>query len=105
MTDERTGVSKASLRGLRSKQRLEKMRANAPAGVRVVPATDDYRKVLKHPARGGFPESGSAEWPNDRFTKRRLADGSVTREAPPEKEEKEGTHQKKHTEHRNDDAA
>lgn len=87
MTDERKGVSKASLRGLRSKQRLEKMRGAAPAGVRVLPATDGYRKVLKHPGRGGFPAEGSTEWPNDRFTKRRIADGSVTVEAPPEEKE------------------
>ncbi|UPK03105.1 hypothetical protein [Bradyrhizobium sp. 170] len=84
-----TKFSKASLRGLRTKQRMEAMHATAPAGVRVVPANDDGRRLLRHPKGGGFPAEGSAEWPDDRFTKRRLADGSVTREAPPEPEGRE----------------
>jgi hypothetical protein len=75
--------SKAALRGLRSKQRMEAMRTAAPPGIRVVPANDDGRRLLKHPSGGGFPAEGSAEWPDDRFTKRRLADGSVTRESEP----------------------
>jgi hypothetical protein len=76
----RRTLSKASLRGLRQRQRKAKMQAELPVGVRVLPASDDIRRVLKHPARGGFPEQGGTEWPDDRFTKRRLADGSVTRE-------------------------
>ncbi|RXG91587.1 hypothetical protein [Bradyrhizobium zhanjiangense] len=82
MTDERKGLSKASMRGLRSKERMERMRAAAPPGIRVVPASDAIRKLMKHPARGGFPAEGGVEWPNDRFTKRRIADGSVTVEQP-----------------------
>ena len=77
-----TKFSKASLRGLRARERTEMMRASAKAtGVRVVPANEDVRRVMKHPHSGGFPKTGGAEWPDDRFTKRRLADGSVTREA------------------------
>jgi hypothetical protein len=45
--------------------------------VRVEPTKDDYRKYLKHPRGGGFPKEGPATWPDDRFTSRRIADGSV----------------------------
>ncbi|WP_182869765.1 hypothetical protein [Bradyrhizobium diazoefficiens] len=96
MTDERKGLSKASLRGLRTKQRMEKMRAQTPAPVRVVPASDAIRRVMKHPARGNFPAEGSAEWPNDRFTKRRIADGSVTVEKPPPKPKPEEHQREEH---------
>lgn len=49
-----------------------------PQTIRVEPANDDMRKYLKHPRGRPFPEgSGSVEWPLDRFTQRRLADGSV----------------------------
>jgi hypothetical protein len=74
--------SKAALRGLRTRERITKMQVAASPGIRVVPANDDGRRLLKHPRSGGFPAEGGAEWPDDRFTKRRLADGSVTREAP-----------------------
>jgi hypothetical protein len=50
--------------------------------VQVNPANDDVRKLLRHPHAGGFPSSGMAEWPLDRFTRRRLLDKSVTRAAP-----------------------
>lgn len=80
MKEERKGVSKASLRGLRQRERMEKMREALPSGVRVTPANENMRKLLKHPKSGGFRKEGSVEWPNDRFTKRRLADGSITRE-------------------------
>jgi hypothetical protein len=46
--------------------------------VRVVPANEKLRAVLKHQPSGiGFRADGSAAWPNDRFTQRRLRDGSV----------------------------
>jgi hypothetical protein len=48
--------------------------------VRVNPKDDDVREFIKHPSGIAFPESGSAEWPLDRFTRRRIADGSVTLE-------------------------
>jgi hypothetical protein len=60
----------------------------APKGIRVMPAKEEYRKVLKHPRGAAFPETGSVEWPDDRFTKRRLADGSVTREATQEAQQR-----------------
>lgn len=48
--------------------------------VRVNPASDSLRGALVHPSGIKFPEHGSVEWPLDSFTKRRIADGSVTRE-------------------------
>jgi hypothetical protein len=90
-------VSKASLRGLRMNERMEKMReANKAAQktVRVTPANDTMRRLLKHPHAGGFAKEGGADWPDDRFTKRRIADGDIKREdehqhKPPER----GRHQ------------
>jgi len=73
-------VSKASLRGLRFSARMEKMREAAQQQqktVQVTPANEDYRRVLKHPRAGGFPKSGSAAWPLDRFTERRIRDGDI----------------------------
>ena len=46
--------------------------------VRVVPRDDDIREFIKHPNAGPFPASGSADWPLDTFTHRRLADGDIT---------------------------
>jgi len=68
---------KVSLRGQRRRERLEKLRAARPSpGVRVVPTADKYRK-LKHPNGMAFRSEGSVEWPNDRFTKRRIAEGVI----------------------------
>ena len=46
--------------------------------VRVLPANDELRRVLHHPRGMRYRASGSVEWPNDSFTTRRLADGSIT---------------------------
>src|SRR4029434_5162833 len=60
------------------------------ARVRVMPARDDIRWLLKHPNGTGFPADGPAEWPLDKFTRRRLREGSVTRvEGPQPEQEKE----------------
>jgi len=49
--------------------------------VRVNPKDDDMRRLLKHPSTGvRFPAHGSVEWPLDQFTRRRLKDGSVTKD-------------------------
>jgi hypothetical protein len=49
-----------------------------PPRVRVEPTSEDFRRVLKHPRTGvGFRTSGSIEWPDDRFTKMRIKNGSV----------------------------
>lgn len=81
MTEQDTAAP--SERTKRIAERKARMRALNPPGesVRVNPASDELRKALKHPTSGmKFPAEGSAEWPLDAFTKRRLADGSVTRE-------------------------
>jgi hypothetical protein len=77
------GVSKASLRGLPIDQRIRKMQEAAAKDaktVRVSPANDDMRRVLAHPRAGYFPAEGSAEWPDDDFTHRRIRDGDITAE-------------------------
>ena len=52
---------------------------------------DKMRRLLRHPHAGGFRAEGGADWPNDRFTKRRLADGSIKREErPPSDKDKRG---------------
>ena len=43
---------------------------------------DDIRKVLKHPIGGRFREDGTAEWPDDSFTYRRIQDGDIVSEEP-----------------------
>jgi hypothetical protein len=94
-------TSKVALRGLRQRERMQKLAEAAPPGIRVVPAKDEYRAVLKHPKSGGFAATGSAEWPDDRFTKRRLADGSVTRESAPKAKRDEGPRPKHQDEESN----
>lgn len=64
--------------GERMKARIQRVRdAVQVKGVRVEPANDDMRRLLKHPTAGGFRSAGSIEWPNDLFTKKRLRDGSI----------------------------
>jgi hypothetical protein len=46
--------------------------------MKVMPKNDDVRRVLKHPVARGFRKEGPAEWPNDSFTARRIADGDIT---------------------------
>jgi len=61
--------------------------------VRVTAASDELRRCLKHPKGIRFPTGGgSVEWPLDRFTRRRIADGSVTVEGE--------THAHRRTQHR-----
>jgi hypothetical protein len=94
------GVSKASLRGLRMNERMEKIREANKAMVRVVsvsPANDDMRRLLKHPSAGGFPKSGAATWPDDRFTQRRVADGDITRETDKKTESHDRQHERRGT--------
>jgi hypothetical protein len=64
-------------------------------GIRVVPANEDLRRVLKHPNGMGFRPEGSVEWPDDKFTRKRIAEGSVT------VEEKHDEH--KHDEHKHEE--
>ena len=71
-------TTKVMTPGERMKQRIARVRdAVKVPGVRVEPADDNMRRLLKHPVAGGFRSEGSVEWPNDGFTKKRLRDGSV----------------------------
>jgi len=45
--------------------------------VRVEPASEELRRVLRHPNGMAFRKEGSVEWPMDRFTRRRIAEGSI----------------------------
>ena len=68
-----------SIRFKRRAERREFVRlGREPRKVRVTPVSDEMRKILKHPRKGGFRSSGSVEWPLDSFTKRRIRDGDVT---------------------------
>lgn len=44
---------------------------------------DDVKKLIRHPVGGAFREDGTAEWPDDTYTFRRIADGDVTSEEQP----------------------
>jgi hypothetical protein len=54
--------------------------------IKVWPRTDEIRKVLYHPTGKYFPAEGPADWPEDTYTARRIADGDITtderKEAP-----------------------
>jgi hypothetical protein len=45
--------------------------------VRVEPVNEEQRHVLKHPNGMAFRDTGSVEWPLDRFTHRRIREGSI----------------------------
>ena len=73
-----TGIT-ASVPGQKRKERLARIAAaHTIETVRVTPTSDDVRRLVKHPKGGGFRADGSAEWPNDSFTARRVRDGDVT---------------------------
>lgn len=73
------------IRGQRLRENQAKLRALRRPGLRVVPADDHprlsaelIRKHITHAPSGiKFRESGSIEWPNDRFTQRRIREGVV----------------------------
>jgi hypothetical protein len=60
-----------------TKGRPGMMKSSSVPGIRVEPADDDMRRLLKHPTAGGFRAEGDIEWPNDTFTFRRLKEGSI----------------------------
>lgn len=55
-----------------------------PATIKVFAGNEDYRRVVRHPNGTRFrAELGEAvEWPNDSFTTRRIADGTVRLDGP-----------------------
>lgn len=50
---------------------------------KVYAANDTIKRLIFHPAvKQPFGEDGSANWPDDQFTQRRVRDGDVTLEPP-----------------------
>jgi len=79
---------------------MEKIRAAKPiGGIRVTPTDDKYRKILKHPNGMGFRSEGSVEWPNDRFTKRRIAEGVIKAEKKPDEKTTSDEHHRRSRRH------
>jgi hypothetical protein len=66
----RNAAKQARLQAIRKSRELPR--------VRVLPANDDLRRILKHPRGMAFRSTGSVDWPFDKYTQRRIADGSVT---------------------------
>jgi hypothetical protein len=88
MADEQK--QELSVRDKLHRERLDRARKMTPdvGRVRVLPRNDDVRKYIVHqPSLIAFPESGSVEWPDDAFTRRRIADGDVTLEEQPKSSE------------------
>jgi hypothetical protein len=46
--------------------------------MKVKAKNDIIKKQEKHPTGGGFRDDGTAEWPADTYTFRRLQDGDIT---------------------------
>jgi hypothetical protein len=65
-------------RGYVRQQRLAQLRAAKVPGIRVFPRDEKVRAGIRHPNGVGFRSTGSVEWPNDKFTRKRIADGTVT---------------------------
>jgi hypothetical protein len=63
--------------------------------VRVLPASEEIRRVPKHPRGMPFREHGSVEWPLDTFTHKRIAEGSITVESVEPRQER-STHATPH---------
>lgn len=64
-------------------------------GLRVEPANDDMRRLLKHPRVGGFRSEGSIEWPDDIFTRKRLREGSIKLAEEKHQEKAKASHHSK----------
>lgn len=75
---------RASRRAAR-KRRLQLIAGGRSATIKVFAANGTIREVLRHPSgRIRFRDSieEGVEWPNDSFTQRRIADGSVRTDGP-----------------------
>lgn len=46
--------------------------------MKVKAKNETIQKQEKHPTGGGFRSDGTAEWPDDTYTFRRLQDGDIT---------------------------
>lgn len=84
MTEVRTQTvnPRAAIREARQ-QRLRVAHSGTPT-VKVWPANEAVRQALRHGSGIRFRKSlnDSVEWPNDSFTKRRIAEGAVLTEGP-----------------------
>jgi hypothetical protein len=69
-------------RGRGGKKRLQAIKDARPKPIKVRAANDTVKRLVKHPHGGGFKSDGTAMWPQDNFTTRRLKDGDITLEAP-----------------------
>lgn len=74
---------RASLREAR-KRRLRLIAGDRPTTVKVYAANETLREVLRHANGTRFRDKidQGVEWPNDTFTARRIADGSVRTDGP-----------------------
>jgi len=64
---------------MRKRMRLAALaEANRLPRARVLPTSDAIRATLRHANGVAFRDTGSVEWPYDKFTQCRVADGSVT---------------------------
>ena len=59
-------------------ERIKQMKeARKIPRVRVEATSEEMRRVLKHPSGMALRSGGSVEWPNDKFTQRRLREGVI----------------------------
>ena len=67
-----------------ARQRRLRVIDGPPRTIKVFAANEDMRAVLRHPNKIRFRSalSEGVEWPNDSFTKRRIAEGSVRIDGP-----------------------
>lgn len=66
-------------------RRLRLVSENKNSTIKVYAANDAMREILRHPSgliRFRDTLDQGVEWPNDSFTRRRIAEGSVLTEAP-----------------------
>lgn len=82
-TTETPENPRQKIREARERRRLRLIEGTVPQTIKVYAANETMREVLRHPGGGSFPDSlgEGTEWPNDSFTQRRLAEGSIGTEA------------------------
>ena len=83
-TDKKHANPRDAIREAR-KRRLRVIESGQPPKtIKVFAANEAMRDVLRHSGGARFRDAldQGVEWPNDSFTKRRIADGSVLTEAP-----------------------
>jgi len=83
MTEVKTEVD-LNTREARRAERLKVVATTQLPTVKVYAGSEDMRRVLRHPTGGRFRNQldQAVDWPLDQFTKRRIADGSISTEGP-----------------------